>query len=165
MTPYTHDYVFAVDLSSGEQQQALYAKSCSDMELPWRHDNGALLVECRGEHVAPLLALFSGQKFLMAPLQSTSPLETDRGMCSPCRQAMYNHFSRRAHSRWWRSVDWFEVNKAQFKAGEYVVIRDAAVLHRTRSEREHREWLPVNGDADTLAHHMVEDGKEMIYRL
>ena len=126
-------------------------------------DDKVLLIECSTKDVAVItdMLVLLDVRFLMAPLQR--PLRDDGGLCTPCEQALYTHFSRRKNPRWWASVDWFDAHRHEFKAGDYVVIRDAVVLHRCRNKQEHLEWLVRNGDGNTLAHHSVHDGVEMKY--
>jgi len=160
------EYVFSIELDATESVDAQnIRKYCLDMGLKWwSHDDEKCtqVVECTGEHVPHLLVLVKGHRFLMAPL--AHPMRED-GMCAPYEQSMYTHFSRRANARWWQSVDWFERHRAEFKAGEFIVMRDAVLLHRTNNKSEHYKWLCDNGDPHTLAHEMVRDGVEMKYSL
>lgn len=160
-----HEYVFAVETTSDEGVKNAQ-ETCYRMGLQCRlHAQNTLTVECSRDHIGDLVVKFMAarHKFMMAPLQSP-PIKED-GMCTPCQQALRDHFSRRSHPRWWASADWFEANKSQFKAGEYIVIRDAVVLHRTTNETEHNEWLYQNGDMHTVSHQMVRDGVELIHHL
>ncbi len=155
------EYVFAV-----EEPSHLIALTCVGRALP-RHDapisdKHVALVECQTDDVPAVLAALVGVRFVMAPLKPAPPLEATLDVC---KQALYNHFSRRGHPSWWRSVDWFQAHKHEFRAGEHVVVRDAVLQHRTSSEKEHMQWLVQHGGPDTASYTMDADGQERIYRL
>lgn len=152
-----HTYVLAIEQPTDQVQEC-----CLERGLVTRREKQVLVVECQATDVPILLAKLVGLRFLLAPLE---PAYDDQGRRNERQQALYNYFSRREHAAWWRSVDWFEEHRHEFKAGEHVVIRDAQVLHRTRDEKEHMLFLSQHGNRDTLAHTMAEDGKERKYHL
>lgn len=153
-------YVFCIASPPDSVQQRCLARG-----LVPRHETldntQLLLVECQLTDVPELLEALVGTRFALAPLEPV----LEEGRRDVCQQGLYTHFSRRKLPVYWRSVDWFDAHRHEFKAGEHIVILDGELVHRTRDKQDHMRYLIENRNAQHLVHTMDHDGVERKYRL